>query len=184
MTYYGAKELAAAFQTVRNNTITIAEEISEDNYGFRPHPDSRSVAEILIHIANVPKLAYEMHGVRKLNTLVGFDFMAVFGPIMADEKTKHSKAEIIQRLTEGRDHFTGFLAGLSDEFLGQAVEMIPNTNNPPAKTRFEMLLGVKEHEMHHRAQLMVVERMLGMVPHLTRRMQENMARMQAAQAPR
>ena len=31
-----------------------------------------------------------------------------------------------------------------------------------------MLLGVKEHEMHHRGQLMMVQRMLGIVPHLTR----------------
>jgi uncharacterized damage-inducible protein DinB len=31
-----------------------------------------------------------------------------------------------------------------------------------------MLLGVKEHEMHHRAQLMLVQRLLGIVPHLTR----------------
>ena len=29
-------------------------------------------------------------------------------------------------------------------------------------------MGVKEHEMHHRAQLMLIERMLGIVPHLTR----------------
>jgi uncharacterized damage-inducible protein DinB len=34
-----------------------------------------------------------------------------------------------------------------------------------------MLLGVKEHEMHHRAQLMVIERHLGIVPHLTRQRQ-------------
>ena len=31
-----------------------------------------------------------------------------------------------------------------------------------------MILGVKEHEMHHRGQLMVMERMVGVVPHLTR----------------
>jgi len=37
-----------------------------------------------------------------------------------------------------------------------------------SKTRFEMILGTKEHEMHHRAQLTVIERLLGIVPHLTR----------------
>ena len=37
------------------------------------------------------------------------------------------------------------------------------------RTRFEMLQAAKEHEMHHRAQLMVYERLLGIVPHLTRR---------------
>jgi len=30
---------------------------------------------------------------------------------------------------------------------------------------------VKEHEMHHRAQLTVIERLLGIVPHLTRNRQ-------------
>ena len=30
-----------------------------------------------------------------------------------------------------------------------------------------MLLSAKEHEMHHRAQLMLVERLLGIVPHIT-----------------
>jgi hypothetical protein len=32
--------------------------------------------------------------------------------------------------------------------------------------------------MHHRAQLMVVERMLGLVPHLTREQQARMAAME------
>ena len=34
-----------------------------------------------------------------------------------------------------------------------------------------MLLGTKEHEMHHRGQLTVLERLLGIVPHLTRNRQ-------------
>ena len=53
--------------------------------------------------------------------------------------------------------------------------------DPPAKTRFEMLMSVKEHEMHHRGQLMLMQRMIGLVPHLTRRRQEAMARWQATQ---
>ena len=43
MTYYGGKELAAAFRTVRDNTIKIAEEIPENKYDFKPAPDCRSV---------------------------------------------------------------------------------------------------------------------------------------------
>jgi uncharacterized damage-inducible protein DinB len=38
-----------------------------------------------------------------------------------------------------------------------------------------MILSVKEHEMHHRGQLMLVERIVGIVPHLTREMQARMA---------
>jgi uncharacterized damage-inducible protein DinB len=59
---------------------------------------------------------------------------------------------------------------MSDAQLGEAVTA-PNAT----KSRFEMLLGVKEHEMHHRAQLFLIERMIGIVPHLTRARQERMA---------
>jgi uncharacterized damage-inducible protein DinB len=53
---------------------------------------------------------------------------------------------------------------------------------PSGKSRFEMILGVKEHEMHHRGQLMLIERMLGIVPHLTRDMQARIAQMTQAKA--
>jgi uncharacterized damage-inducible protein DinB len=51
-----------------------------------------------------------------------------------------------------------------------------------AKSRFEWLLGAKEHELHHRAQLMLIERQLGIVPHLTRQRNERIAQMRAAKA--
>ena len=38
-----------------------------------------------------------------------------------------------------------------------------------------MILSVKEHEMHHRGQLMLIERLVGVVPHLTREMQARFA---------
>jgi len=40
MNYYAAKELAESFRTVRKNTLTIAEDISEEKYSFRPAPDT------------------------------------------------------------------------------------------------------------------------------------------------
>ena len=43
-----------------------------------------------------------------------------------------------------------------------------------------MILSVKEHEMHHRGQVMLVQRMLGIVPHLTRQREERMAQTRAA----
>lgn len=181
MTYYGAKDLASAFRTVRSNTIQIAEDIGEQQYGFRATPETRSVAETLMHIVNIPKIAHEMHVVRKLTSLAGFDFMGFMGPLLAEEKKPHSKAEIVKLLTEGRDFTAQWLENLSEAALAEAVAMPPGTNNPPTKSRFEMLLGLKEHEMHHRAQLMVVERLIGVVPHLTRQREEMMARMQAAQ---
>jgi uncharacterized damage-inducible protein DinB len=39
-----------------------------------------------------------------------------------------------------------------------------------------MFLSTKEHEMHHRAQLMVFERLMGLVPHLTREREARLAK--------
>jgi uncharacterized damage-inducible protein DinB len=44
-----------------------------------------------------------------------------------------------------------------------------------------MLLGAKEHEMHHRGQLMTLQRMIGQTPHLTRQAQERMTQSMTAQ---
>ena len=71
---------------------------------------------------------------------------------------------------EHGDRFAKCLESMSDADLGTRVELPGGS-----KTRFEMILGVKEHEMHHRAQLFLVERLIGIVPHLTRQRQERMA---------
>ena len=180
MNYYGSKELADSFLTVRKNTIIIAEEIGEEKYGFRATPDSRTVRQTLIHMLMVPTLPEHIHGKLKLKTLEGFDFPGFFGPIMAEEQKELSKVDILARLTEQGNHLSHWLGSLSDEFLAERISF-PAGMTPPTKTRFEMLMGMKEHEMHHRAQLMLMQRMLGIVPHLTRQMNERMAAMMAQQ---
>lgn len=181
MTYYGSKELAGAFQTVRKNTLIIAEEIPEEHYGFRPAPGSRTVAQTLVHIAVTPRVQEQVHAIERRSTLEGFDFFSFMGKLAAEEQAPRSKAEIVTMLREDGEKFAKWLEGLTDEFLGERVTY-PQGMTPPSKSRFEMLMGVKEHEMHHRGQLMLVERLLGIVPHLTRQMQERIAAMQAAKA--
>lgn len=180
MTYYGAKEIAASFRTVRDNTLKIAEEIPEDKYSFRMAEGMRTVAQLLIHISNVHKFAFAIHRDEVRSTMEGFNFMALIGPIMASEQEPMTKAQIIARLKTSGDEFEKFVAGLSDEFLAQVVTMPPG-GKPPSRTRFDLLISVKEHEMHHRAQLMVAERMMGITPHLTRDQQARMAAMQQQQ---
>src|SRR6516164_6727721 len=100
MTYYGARELAESFRTVRKNTVAVAEDIPEEKYSL--------------------------------------------------------KAEVIALLKTEGEKWGDFVAGLSDDFLGQTITMPPG-GTPPSRTRFDMILGAKEHEMHHRAQLMLIE---------------------------
>ena len=90
--------------------------------------------------------------------------------------------QIVAKLKDAGDAFGRMLEGLNDEtFFGELITFQAGAQ-PPARTRFDMLLAAKEHEMHHRGQLMVMQRMMGLTPHLTREMQERMARFQAQQA--
>jgi uncharacterized damage-inducible protein DinB len=185
MTYYGGKELAASFRTVRSNTIKIAEEIPESKYDFSPAPEVRTVRQSLTHLALGSGFQSYVH-TNKVTDLSTVNFGELFQQFSAEEAKPRTKAEIVAMLTSEGEKFASFLEGLSESFLTERVTMPPGAE-PPSKTRFEMLLSAKEHEMHHRGQLMLVQRMIGQVPHLTRQMQERMAQMQAAaaaQAPR
>jgi uncharacterized damage-inducible protein DinB len=182
MNYYGNKELARSFRTVRRNTLLIAEDIPEEQYGFRPAPDARSVAEILKHLIFSARGAYEAHAVRKIKTYVGIDFPALARERQQQEQQAMTKAEILDALRRDGEAWAEYLDNVPETELADLIPF-PEGAEPPAKSRFEMLLGVKEHEMHHRAQLMVTERMLGIVPHLTRRRMEYAARAAAARTP-
>jgi uncharacterized damage-inducible protein DinB len=171
MDYYGAKELAESFRTVRRNTIQVAEDIPEDKYGYRVTPDVQSVAEELAHVAAATWWQEQAHVVDK-KTFISFEdfgtYMARSGEI---EKSLTTKTQIVDALRRKGEEFARFLESLTPEQLAERVSFPPPIQ-PSTKSRFEMLLGVKEHEMHHRGKLMVVERLLGIVPHLTRARQQ------------
>jgi uncharacterized damage-inducible protein DinB len=169
--YYGGKELAGSFRTVRKNTLEIAQDIPEDKYGFRAAPETRSVGELLAHIALSPTFQKKIHGEERRTTLAGFDFPALMQRMIAEEKAPRTKGQMIELLTKDGEALAKWMEGLDDNFLGEVITMPPG-GAPPSRTRFDMILSVKEHEMHHRGQLMLIERVLGIVPHLTRRMHE------------
>jgi uncharacterized damage-inducible protein DinB len=134
MLHYGLRELVESCGTVRKNTIQIAEEIPEAQYNYRPSPESRSVAETLVHIAWLASADHLIHEEKHLASFEGFDFVALLKNSEVEETRPCSKAEIIELLrTEG-------------ERWAQWVEKMPE----------------------HRAQLTVIQRLIGLVPHFTR----------------
>jgi uncharacterized damage-inducible protein DinB len=175
---YNSKDMARSFRTVRTNTIKIAEEIPEEQYGYRAAPEVRTVAETLAHIAVTTHFAHKTHSARMTQATMEH-FTAAMQELMQMQAALTTKAQILDALRTNGESFAVWLESLPDEALEEMVHFQPPIQMPP-KSRFEMLLGTKEHEMHHRAQLMLIERMLGIVPHLTREQQERMAAMQAA----
>lgn len=174
MNYYAAKEMADSFRTVRKNTLIIAQEIPQEKYTFRAAPETRSVGELLVHIALADGFQYQIHATERRTTLEGFDFPSLMRQFTTEEKAPRTKDQILEMLRSSGEKWAGFVEGLSDEFLAERVQM-PAGMTPPSKSRFEMILSVKEHEMHHRGQLMLIERLFGIVPHMTREMQSRLA---------
>jgi uncharacterized damage-inducible protein DinB len=175
MNCYGGKDLARAYRTVRENTIKVAEDIPESKLDFTPAPGVKTVRQMLTHIALSDSFS-SVHK-EKRTSFDGVNFPALVGQMQAEEAKPRTKAELIALLRERGEATATWLESLSDEFLAEPFTQPRGT--PATKSRFEMIMGMKEHEMHHRGQLMLVERMLGITPHLTRAMQERFAAAQA-----
>jgi uncharacterized damage-inducible protein DinB len=168
MASYGSKELAAAHRTVRRNTLTVAREIPEEQYDFVPAPGTKSVRQLLAHIAFIPRLQDDFHRVKHVTTLKGYDFPGFLGQVAELENQPRTKDELIALLEKEGETYATWLESLSPEFLNETYTDHMGEN---PRTRFEGVMSAKEHEMHHRGQLMLIERMLGITPHLTRERQ-------------
>jgi len=163
MNLYGPKQLADGIRTVRRNVVLLAEDIHEDDYLFRPSVGCRSVAEILTHIAFFSNFDYLFHDEEHVTTVEAFDFGQFLNDSDSQEKRRHTKSKIIESLRNSGESWAEWVEFVPERFLAETVAQRDGT----FKTRFEMILGTKEHEMHHLGQLTVIERMFGIVPHLT-----------------
>lgn len=169
---HGAKQLASAFRKIRKDTITIAEEIAEQHYAFRPATNTRSVAETLVHIALSPNIMYQIHGLERRSSFEGFDFASYLEGMLMEEAKPRTKREIVTMLQEEGDRYSAWLESLPDTFLNETIVRPTDQPGWPTRTRFAMVMSPREHEGHHQGQLMLIERILGLVPHSTREMEE------------
>ncbi len=179
MLCYGAKDLARAYRTVRENTVKAAEEIPESQLDFAPAAGTRTIRQLLTHLALTDAFS-GIHKEKRTN-FEGFNFPEIVGKMTAEEQKPRSKAELIAMLKQRGEETASWIESLNDDFLAESFTQPPGVT-PATKTRFEMIMGMKEHEMHHRAQLMLMQRMIGQVPHLTRAMQERFAARATQQA--
>jgi uncharacterized damage-inducible protein DinB len=163
ITLYGIQQLTDSMRAVRQNTILIAGDIPESEFGFRATPGTRSVAETLVHIAWLGSSDHVIHEELRLDSLEGFDFPALLEKSAIEEKRSRSKAEILELLKREGDRWVRWVEQLPEPFLADRVRL-PGGGSI---SRFEMLMGTKEHELQHRAQLTVLERMIGVAPRFT-----------------
>lgn len=161
---YGPEDMADSFRAVRSETVRMAEELAEENYGFSPAAEWRTAAQLLVHMAVSPLIQQRFHSINQYDKMQAAALASFIASIPAEEQKLRTKAQIVALLRENGEQFAQWLENQTPDFLDERVAVEPGKT----KTRFEVLLRVKEHEIHHRAQLMLIERLLGIVPHTTR----------------
>ena len=99
-----------------------------------------------------------------MTTLEDFDFGKLLNDSEAEEKKFHAKAELVLLLKASGESWAEWVENLPESILAEPIVQ----RGGASRTRFDMILGTMGHEMHHRGQLTVIERMVGIVPHFTR----------------
>src|SRR5262245_29285799 len=120
MTYYGAKQLAESFRTVRNNTIQVAQDIPEDKYQFKAADDTRTVEKLFVHIALTSRFQYSFHSENR-TSMDGINFATYFQEVAAEEAKPRTKAQVIDLLKTEGEKWAGFVEGIAEQALSDTI---------------------------------------------------------------
>ncbi|MBX7243962.1 MAG: DinB family protein [Candidatus Sumerlaeaceae bacterium] len=161
-----------SFKAVRANTIEIARDIPEDQFTFSPVDPMPTVLEQFHSILRITEF---MVGIALHEGEVSFDaapreewFAKLTTTNLHYVKTP---AEVVGALQLSIQNIEKRVLAAGADFLNQEVKAPDNRT----KLRLWIVNCAKEQEMVRRGQLFLYERMLGIVPHTTRRQQEREA---------
>ena len=156
-----AETIIALWKDVRGGLIEEVEKIPEDQFSFRATPDTRSVAEILQHVISTQKIIVG-EACRPDTNLRRQSFAAQaqeYAPGVNDVTDKNG---LLDLLRSSMDETVARINSYGDN-LGET--MMGVTGKPTTKSAF-LTFGMS-HEMYHRGQLTVFERLLNIEPALT-----------------
>jgi uncharacterized damage-inducible protein DinB len=138
-----AGEYAKHFGPLSKLSVSVAEAMPEDQYGFRPHPESMNFGELMAHIATTN---YQFcAGLKDTNA-----------PAMP---SPHDKKGYVQFLSDSFDYCSGVISGMTDADMN-AVHDSPDGRMPGK----EVLLAMYVHVAHHRGQAEIYLRDKGIKP--------------------
>lgn len=156
------EEALGAWKTCRGITVAELDNIPPDKLDYRPAPESRSLAELVIHIIDSGR-AFAGEVARPDGDLTRKPPPELYAEYASGATTADGKAALIERLRATGDEMDRLLrAAGADHMLG----VIQGIFGQPV-TRFAMLHFAIEHESYHRGQLAVCAREMGRVPALT-----------------
>jgi uncharacterized damage-inducible protein DinB len=153
--------LVESWSEVRTGLIKEASQIPEEKFSFRATPETRSVVELLQHIVEVQKLLIG-ESCRDDTNLMRQSFADHIKEYASDVAGVTDKNGLLELLRSSMEPAEATIRGWGD---GLRQDMRHFTGKEMSK--LHVLNGAIAHEMYHRGQLTVYERLLGVEPALT-----------------
>lgn|SRR5690349_9784263 len=167
--------IVGMWKDVRNGLISEVEKIPEDQFSFRATPETRSVAEILQHIVETQKI------------LVGEscrDDANIRRQSFADHHKEHAADVKAVTDKQGLIDLLGSSMAAAEECLRAHGDRLSEPMlglDGRQTTKAAVLTFASSHEMYHRGQLTVYERLLDIEPVLTGRLKKLFAQAGASE---
>jgi len=136
-------EYAKHFVALTKLSVSVAEAMPEDQYGFRPHPESMNFGELMAHIATTN---YQFCAGLKDTTV----------PAMPSPRDRQG---YVKFLSDSFDYCSGVISSMTDGGMN-AVHDSPDGRMPGK----EVLLAMYVHVSHHRGQAEIYLRDKGIKP--------------------
>ena len=155
-----------SWKDVRNGLIEEVEKIPDDQMSFRATPDTRSIAEILQHIVETQKILVG-ETCRENGNLLRQSFAAHGQEYASGVRDVTDKQGLIELLRNSMNESEAAVVDHADMW---DAPMNGLTGQPT--TKGAILAFASSHEMYHRGQLTVYERLLNIEPVLTGRLKK------------
>ncbi|HKO42903.1 MAG TPA: DinB family protein [Pyrinomonadaceae bacterium] len=169
--------IVEGWKEIRSGLIEEVSQIPADKFSFRATPETRSVAEVLQHVIESQKTLVG-EAVRPETNLMRQpleDHAKEYAPEVAGVTDKNALLELLRS---------------SMETSATSIKAAEHTLNETGRglggrelRKIELVSFAISHEMYHRGQLTVYERLLQVEPALTRRFRAMTARAAANKTP-
>ncbi len=136
-------------KTIDAGSLAILEAIPDDKLDFRPTPEMMSLGEHLGHLALV-----ERHILGLIQSGLGLN------PAVSEPVPTESKDGLLASVREGFRCTDSLLAGLAESDLDRMISV----GEDRRESVKHMLGTMAEHQLHHRGQIIIYFRMMGMTP--------------------
>jgi uncharacterized damage-inducible protein DinB len=156
-----AETIIALWKDARSGLIEEVEKIPEDQFSFRATPDTRTVAEILQHIISTQKII-SGEACRPDTNLRRQSFADQANHYAQGVSEVSDKNGLLELLRSSMDETAQTISSYGDKLEETMMGLM---GKPITKSAF-LTFGFS-HEMYHRGQLTVYERMLSIEPALT-----------------